>query len=139
QIQNNTGYNTLNHKKINSVTEFSVSPNGKEIAFVNRGEVFVTGADNKQTKRITKTAQQERMIAWSPDSKTLIFSGERDGSWNIYKVTLKHPDEKFFYSATTLNIEELVATDAEEFQPKYSPDGEKIAYVENRNVLKVMD
>src|SRR5699024_3926694 len=72
-IENNPGYNTLNHKKINSVTEFSVSPNGKEIAFVNRGEVFVTGADNKQTKRITKTAQQERMIAWSPDSKTLLF------------------------------------------------------------------
>lgn len=139
KIENNPGYNTLNHKKINSVTEFKVSPNGKEIAFINRGEVFVTGTDNKQTKRLTKTAQQERMIAWSPDSQTLVYSGEREGSWNIYKVTLKHPEEKFFYSATTLKTEELIATDAEEFLPKFSPDGKKIAYVENRNTLKVMD
>src|SRR5699024_3774409 len=73
KVLNNTGFNTLEHKKINSVTEFAVSPNGKEIAFVNRGEVFVTGSDNKQTKRITNTPQQERMIAWSPDSKTLLL------------------------------------------------------------------
>lgn len=139
RVLNSTGYNTINHKKINSVTEFEVKPDGKEIAFVNRGEVFVTGIDNKHTKRITNTAQQERMIAWSPDGKTLIYSGEREGSWNIYKVTLKHPEEKFFYAATTLNTEKLIATDAEEFQPKFSPDGKKIAYVENRNVLKVMD
>lgn len=139
KVANNPGYNTISHKKINSVSEFEVSPDGKQIAFVNRGEVFVTGVDHKQTKRISKTAQQERMIAWSPDSKTLIYSGERNGSWNIYKVTLKHPEEKFFYAATTLTIKELIATDAEEFQPKYSPDGKKIAYIENRNILKVMD
>ncbi len=139
EVKNTPGYNTIDHKKINSVTEFKVSPDGKQIAFVNRGEIFVTGVDNKQTKRITKSAEQERMIGWSPDSETLIFSGEKEGSWNIYKASLKHPEEKFFYAATTLNIEELIATDAEEFQPKFSPDGKKVAYIENRNILKVMD
>lgn len=138
-VANNSGYNTITHKKINSVSEFKVSPNGKEIAFINRGEVFVTGTDHKQTKRITNTPQQERMLTWSPDSKTLVYSGERNGSWNIYKVTLKHKDEKYFYAATTLKEEEVIATDAEEFQPKFSPDGKKLAYIENRNVLKVMD
>ncbi len=139
RVLNNTGYNTLEHKDISSVSEFAVSPNGKEIAFINRGEVFVTGVDIKQTKRITNTPQQERMITWSPDGKTLVYSGERDGSWNIYKVTLKHPDEEFFYAATTLKEEPLIATEAEEFQPHFSPDGKKLAYVENRNILKVRD
>lgn len=139
EVTASSGYNTINHKNINSVTEFKVSPDGKEIAFVNRGEIFVTGADNKHTKRITSTPEQERMIAWSPGGDTLVYSGEQEGSWNIYQVTLKNPEEKFFYSATTLNTKELVATDAEEFQPKLSPNGEKVAYVENRNVLKVMD
>lgn len=139
QVHNNAGYNTIKDKEIKSVSGFSVSSNGKEIAFVNRGEVFVTGVDNKHTKRITNTPEQERMVEWSPDSKTLVFAGERDGIWNIYKTTLKHSDEKFFYSATTLETEELVATDKNEFQPKFSPDGKKIAYVENRNILKVMD
>lgn len=139
QITNNTGYNTIQHQKIDGVTEFQVSPSGKEIAFINRGEVFVTSVDTKETKRITNTPEQERMLAWSPDGKTLLFSGERDGSWNIYKTTLSNPAEKFFYSATTVTTTPLVATANEEFQPKYSPDGKKVAYIQNRNVLKVID
>lgn len=139
KVLDNSGYNTIRHKNINSVTDFKVNSNGKEIAFVNRGEVFVTGVENKHTKRITTTPWQERMINWSPDGKTLVYAGEHDGSWNIYKVTLKHPEEKFFYAATTLKTEKLVSTDAEEFQPKFSPDGKKIAYVKNRNILIVMD
>lgn len=139
QILNNSGYNTITHKKINSVTEFKLNPNGKEIAFVNRGEIFVTGVDNKHTKRVTNTAYQERMIHWSADGKSLIYSVEKDGSWNVYKVTLKHPEEKFFYASTTLNTEKLIASDDEEFQAKYSPDGKKIAYIKNRNILMVMN
>ena len=36
-------------------TEFELSPNGKEIAFVFRGEVFVTSVEGNTTKRITNT------------------------------------------------------------------------------------
>lgn len=139
RVLNNTGFNTFEHKDIKSVTQFDVSPNGKEIAFINRGEVFVTAADNSHTKRITNTPQQERMVSWSPDGKYLVFAGEREGDWDIYKTTLAHPEEKFFYAATTLKTEPLVATEAQEFQPKISPDGKKIAYVKNRNILVVMD
>ncbi len=139
KVFNNSGYNTIEHKDIKSVTEFKVNPNGKEIAFVNRGEIFVTGVNNKHTKRITNTPWQERMINWAPDGNSLVYAVEHNGSWDIYKVSLQHPEEEFFYAATTLKTEKLVATDAEEFQPKFSPDGKKIAYVKNRNILVVMD
>ena len=33
--------------------------------------------------------------------------------------------------------EAVIATSAEEFQPEFSPDGKEIAYIENRNILKV--
>ena len=49
-----------------NVTEFALSPNGKEVAFVTHGEVFVTSLDGTQTKRITNTPQQERMVAMEP-------------------------------------------------------------------------
>lgn len=124
---------------INSVTEFALSPNGKEIAFVNRGEVFVTGIDDARTKRITNTAEQERMISWSPKGDKLLFSGERNGSWNIYEASVKRVEEKYFYPATLIGIKEKIASAAEEFQAKYSPDGTKIAYIEERNILKVID
>ncbi|GAB2774167.1 S41 family peptidase [Actinomadura fibrosa] len=139
KVMDDAGYEPVQNKEINTVTEFAVSPNNKEIAFVNRGEVFVTGVDDSRTKRVTDTPEQERMISWSEDGKTLLFSGERDGSWNVYKVTLARPDEEYFYASTILKTEPIVATEAEEFQPKFSPDGKKMAFIEERNILMVMD
>lgn len=138
-VMDNAGFAATENMDINTVTEFAVSPNDKEIAFVNRGEIFVTGVEDSRTKRVTNTAEQERMVSWSPDGKTLLFSGERNGSWNIYKVTLERPEEDYFYVSTVLKTEALVAGESEEFQPKFSPDGKKVAYIEERNVLKVMD
>ena len=138
-VMDNAGFASTENMDINTVTEFAVSPNDKEIAFVNRGEVFVTGVDDSRTKRVTNTAEQERMVSWSPDGKTLLFSGERDGSWNIYKVNLERPEEEYFYASTVLKTEIMVAGPAEEFQAKFSPDGKKVAYIEERNILKVMD
>ncbi len=139
KVMDDAGYEPVKNMDINTVSEFAVSPNNKEIAFVNRGEVFVTGVDDSRTKRITNTPEQERMVSWSEDGKTLLFSGEKEGSWNVYKVTLTRPDEEYFYASTVLNSEPVIATEAEEFQPKYSPDGKKIAFIEERNILKVMD
>lgn len=120
-----------------SVTEFVLSPNGKEIAFVSRGEIFVTSAEGGQTKRITNTPQQERMVQWSPDGKSLIYAAERNDNWDIYRTTLVRKEEPYFYASTVLKEEPLIATAAEEFLPKFSPDGKEVAYLENRNVLKV--
>jgi len=120
-------------------TGFSVSPSGKEIAFVVRGEVFVTSTDFGTTKRITNTPEQERSVDFSPDGRSLVYAGERDGSWNVYTSSLVDDDELYFFSATKIVEEPLVDTDAEEFQPQYSPDGEKVAYLHNRTELRVLD
>ena len=139
KVMNDAGFEPVKNMDINSVTEFAVSPNNKEIAFVNRGEIFVTGVNDSRTKRVTNTPEQERMISWSDDGKTLLFSGERDGSWNVYKVTLARPEEEYFYASTILDAQPVIASEAEEFQPQYSPNGKKIAFIEERNILKVMD
>lgn len=43
-------------------TEMAVSPGGKEVAFILRGDVYVTSVDYKTTKQITNTPCQERDI-----------------------------------------------------------------------------
>ena len=138
QIYNDGRQNAEKNVTVNgNVGSFALSPNGKEIAFVTRGEVFVTSVDGTQTKRITNTPQQERMVAWAPDGRSLIYAAERNDNWDIYTSTIVRKEEPYFYAATLLKEEPLIATNAEEFLPKYSPDGKEVAYLENRNLLKV--
>lgn len=119
------------------VTQTALSPNGKEIAFVVRGEVFVTSVDGGYTKRITNTPQQERTVQFSPDGRSLYYATERGNSWDIYRAYIERKEEPYFYASTVVREEPVVATDADEFQPVVSPDGKEIAYLEERNVLKV--
>ncbi|MFB6454241.1 S41 family peptidase [Chitinophaga sp. Hz27] len=124
---------------LGNTTEFAVSPDGKQMAFVARGEVFVSSTEGNMTKRITNTPQQERSVAWSPDGKKLIYAAERNGNWDIYQSTIIRSEEPYFFNATLLKEEPLVASAAEEFQPQFSPDGKEVAYIENRNILKVFN
>ncbi len=138
QIENDGRQGVDKNLPINgNVTEFTVSPNGKEVAFVSRGEVFVTSVEGTQTKRITNTPQQERMVQWAPDGRSLIYATERGDSWDIYKASIARKEEPYFYASTIIKEEPVIATDADEYQPKYSPDGKQIAYIEERNILKV--
>src|SRR6185312_2453398 len=121
------------------VTEMKLSPNGKEIAIVFRGEIFVTSVDGGITKRVTNTPWQERSVGWSPDGRTLVYAAEKDKNWNIYTMSISRKEEPYFYASTVLKEETVVATPAEEFQPSFSPDGKEIAYLEDRTTLKVIN
>jgi len=120
-------------------TEMAVSPNGKEVAFVYRGEVFAASVKEGTTKRITNTPEQERNVSFSPDGKSLLYAGERNGSWNLYQTSLTREEEKYFFNSTILKEETLLDTPAEEFQPAYSPDGKEVAYLEERTAVKVLN
>ena len=120
-------------------TEMKLSPNGKEIAFVFRGEIFVTSVDGGITKRITNTPWQERSVNWSPDGRTLVYAAEKDKNWNVYTMSIIRKEEPYFYASTVLKEETVVATPAEEFQPAFSPDGKEVAYLEDRTTLKVIN
>ena len=124
---------------VNNADEFSVSPNGKEIVFVHRGEVFVSSVAEGTTRRITNTPEQERSASFSPDGRTILYASERNNSWDLYTTSLVRKEEKYFFNATLLKEEALLTTPAEEFQPAYSPDGKEVAYLEERTTLKVLN
>ncbi len=120
-------------------TEFNLSSNGKEVAFIFRGEVFVSSLEGGITKRITNTPEQERTVSFSPDGRTLVYAAERNNNWNVYKSSIIRKEEKYFYASTVLQEEAVIATQAEEFQPDFSPDGKEIAYLEERTTLKIIN
>ena len=128
-------YQTFSSK----ATEMNVSPDGKEIVFVVRGDVFVTSAEYSTTKQITNTTQQERNVSFSPDGRSILYASERNGSWNIYQTSLTREEEKDFVSSTILKEIPIIETSANEFQAEYSFDGKEIAYLHNRTTLKVIN
>ncbi|WP_234568306.1 S41 family peptidase [Rhodohalobacter sp. 614A] len=121
------------------VDEMSISPNGKEIAFIARGEVFVTSADGSLTKRITNTPEQEHFVTFSPDGKSVAYAAERDGRWSIFKTEKTRDSEPFFYASTLLEENELVSDTLDNYMPHYSPDGEKLAYISGRRTLRILN
>ena len=122
------------------VREMAIAPNGKEIAFIARGEVFVTSVDGALTKRITNTPGQERFVTWGPEGKSVVYAAERNGKWNVYKATrVREAEEPFFFAATLIKEEGLLNTTEDNYMPQYSPDGEKLAFIAGRRTLRVMD
>ena len=132
--------NDLIHQlKTSGATDIAVSPNGKEIAFIVRGDVYVTSVDYETTKQITNTPQQERDLDFSPDGRSLVYSAERGETWGVYQSSLVRKDDKYFTYAQELKEEPLVVTSQTSFQPMYSPDGKEVAFLENRTTLRVIN
>lgn len=120
--------------------EIAVSPDGKSVAFISRGEVFVTSADYKTTKQITHTPESESGLSWGHDSKSLYYASERDGKSAIYKATMGHEEDQNFPNATIIDEKPVFKADGHErMEPKMSPDGKKLAFVLDRRKLAVQD
>jgi tricorn protease len=121
------------------VTDMALSPNGKEVAYVVRGEVFVTNADGGVTKRITNTPEQERSVSFSPDGRSILYAAERNKIWGLYQTSLTRKEEAQFFNSTVLKEETILAGNTETFQPAYSPDGKEVAYLEDRTTIKIIN
>ena len=119
--------------------DIAVSKDGKQVAFIYRGDVYVTMTDYATTKRITNTAEQERNIDFAPDGRSLIYSSERDGLWQVYKASIVDDSEKLFPYCTEIKEERVTNSDVPSFQPLYSPDGKEIAFLENRTTIRVIN
>jgi tricorn protease len=71
------------------VTEAELSPDGKTMAFVAYGDVYVKGVEERAPfVRVTSTPWREREIAWMPDGSALLFVSDSDGGDSIYEATV---------------------------------------------------
>ena len=123
----------------NGVSNIAVAPEGNEIALLIRGDLYVTNAKYKTTKRITDTPAQERNVSFSPDGRSLVFDSDEDGIWQLYIAKIKNEDEKEFAYSTDIEITPLYKPETSAMQPIFSPDGKKVAFLENRGAIRVID
>jgi Tol biopolymer transport system component len=110
------------------IRELSLSPDGKKIALLARGEIFAgSSKDGGEAVRITNTPAPESFPAWSPDSRKLVYNSERDGVTSIYQ-----------YDFAT-EAEMRLSSNGNDALPIFSPDGKFIAFIRNGRALFVYD
>lgn len=121
-------------------SEAVASPDGKQVAFIVRGEVFVTSVEYGTTKQITHTPEAEEGLSFGADNRTLVYASERDGNWQLYKAEIERKEDLNFPNATLIKEEVLLPSKTvERMYPKFSPDGKDVAFIEDRIRLKVLN
>ena len=77
----------LRTTNLTSASEFAVSPDGKKLAFVSGGDVFVMPKDTEAIPyQITDTVAEECSVVWSPDSNHIVFIDRMYGNVQAYDL-----------------------------------------------------
>ncbi|MGC1300842.1 MAG: LpqB family beta-propeller domain-containing protein, partial [Caulobacteraceae bacterium] len=116
------------HLKETSFRRAALSPDGKKVAVIAHGEVFAVAAkDGGPAERITHTAAAETDVLWSPDSRRLVYVSEHGVGSRLAQ-----------YDFATGKDEVLTPKAELARTPSFSPDGKRIAYIENQRELHVL-
>ncbi|HEY0101311.1 MAG TPA: LpqB family beta-propeller domain-containing protein, partial [Pyrinomonadaceae bacterium] len=111
------------------IDEFALSPDGKKVAFVVRGEVFAASAsDGGDAARITVNPADESQVAWSHDSRRLVYVSNRDGTPHL-----------FIYDFGTNAETQLTRAAEADATPRFSPDGRLLAFERAGRELRVLN
>lgn len=71
-----------------NITAFDISPDGKKLAFISRGEVFVSDVDGKFIQQAGNSiGERAKEIKWMSDNKTLLYNQTWKGYSNLYTIS----------------------------------------------------
>jgi len=69
------------------ISAYDISPDGKKMAFVSRGELFVSDVEGKFIQQLNRgTAERVKEVKWKNDNRTLLFNQTLDGYTNWYSI-----------------------------------------------------
>ena len=71
----------------NLIESFDVSPDGKKLAFVSRGEIFVSDIEGKFIKKLEKPDERALEVKWLKDNRSLLFNQTKGGFQNLYTIS----------------------------------------------------
>ena len=69
------------------ISELALAPDGKKVAFIVRGEIFAASStDGGDAARVTVSPAAESQVAWSMDSRRLVYVSDRDGPGHLFHL-----------------------------------------------------
>lgn len=129
-FSNNTLEKAQDFKVGENISNFDVSPDNKKIAFVSRGELFVSDIKGKYIQQMeTKGNERVVEVKWLKDNQTLLYNQTVKGYLNLFTI-----------SATGKGKEKQLTSDARNnVNLVFDTAMEKGAYISGRDELRLID
>ncbi len=110
------------------VSEYDLSPDGKKIAAVVRGEIFILSVEGGYARNITNTPWREQSVVWDKDNQHVIFISDINADPEIYRVSA-------LGDAAPVK---LTNSASDKLSPIISPDGKFVAYYSGPRQIRIM-
>ncbi len=111
------------------VSEFRLSPDGKKIAAVVRGDIFVMSVDGGYARNITNSPWRERDIDWDKESISLVYVSDVNANPDLFMISALGNEK----------ARRLTETENDELFPRFSPDGKWIAYYSGKREIRLIN
>lgn len=112
-----------------AISNFDVSPDGKKMAFVSRGELFVSDIDGKFIRQMPGQGERITEVKWLKDNKTLLFNQTVGGYLNWYS---RSADGKG-------DVKQLTQDKRNNRQISINNDRSKAVYLSGRDEVRLLD
>jgi len=122
---------------LTTATEVAFSEDGREIALIAGGDLWVMDTELREPRRITDSPEEERTPVFAPDHGSILFASDIGGQPDLWRA--RRGDEKLhWWQNREFKLERLTDDPQPEGGPRFVPGG-RIAFTNLRGDLWTMD
>jgi Tol biopolymer transport system component/C-terminal processing protease CtpA/Prc len=127
---NETLATEIAHNSAGKITDFDVSGDGKKIAFVSRGRLFVSDITGKFIREMPNDrGERVQEVRWMKDSESLLYTRTVKGWANLFTVSASAPEAEKQLTQYERTLQNLII----------SPDGGKAVFNSGDSYIDIID
>ena len=129
-LRNNTLPKEKDFDVKGNITAYDIASDGKKLAFVARGELFVSDVEGKFIQQLNRgSAERVTEVKWMSDNKKLLFTQTKEGYTNLYTIAADSSGNPKQLTMDTRNNRNIVV----------NKNRSKAVYISGRDEVRLLD